>query len=109
MLPDKVAGELIIRAIAQHELDFIVWLKRVEIFERESIGLAGVRTLHVDDLDDWRGYADQLAFPAGLEQNFVTRVQQLLHERNDFAFLKHRFAAGNFDQSAVGAQPLDLS
>src|ERR1019366_994987 len=109
MLDNKVAGEFVVGAVGQDELEFIVRPERFQILEREGVGFAGVRTLHIDDLDDLLRNARQGPFAAGLDQHLVVGVQKLLHQGDDFALLQHGFAAGDLDQSASRTQPGDFA
>jgi len=52
------------------------------------------------------GTPRQRALAAGLEQHLIASVEEVLHQRNDFALLQHGLAAGDLDQS-TGAQAGD--
>src|SRR6266478_711787 len=104
MPPNEITRKLVVRAIAQHELDLIVGPERLQILDRKSIGLARVGTLHVHDLDDLHWHTRQGSLAAGLKQNLVAAVEQLLHKRNHFLLLQHRFAARDLDESTTRAQ-----
>ena len=108
VIQDKVAGEFVVGAVCQDELDFVVWLERFQILECEGVWFAGVRTLHVDDLDDLFRDPRQDSFAAGLEQHLIASVQEVLHQRDDFPLLQHGLAARDLDQS-TGAQAGDFA
>ena len=55
------------------------------------------------------GTRDQGSFAAGFEQDLVVGVEELLHQRDDFALLQHGFAARDLDQAAAGAQAGNLA
>ena len=78
--------------------------KRLQILNRECVGLAGVRAFHIDNLDDFFWHPRQRPFAAGFEQDLVVGVQKLFHQRDNIALLQHGFAAGDFDEAALGAQ-----
>src|SRR5271156_2955932 len=107
MMCHEIASELIIRPAAQHEFDFVGGIERVQVVNVEAVSFARVRTLDVHDLNYTFRHPFQRPFAAGFEQYRVAVVQEALHERYYFAFLQHRLAACDLDQSA-GAQMLDL-
>src|SRR5664279_3380951 len=109
MTQDEVAGEVVVRAVGQDELEFIMRPKRLQILGREGIRFARVRTLYVNNLDNVLRDARQGTLAAGLEQYLVVGVQKLLHHGDDFALLQHWLAAGDLDQSAERTQTGDFA
>ena len=79
MLPDEVAGEVIIRAAAKDKLHFIAKCESIQIFKVKRLALARIRTLYIRNLNDPGWNLVQRPLPAGLEQNRVAAVQQALH------------------------------
>jgi len=109
MPADEIASEFVIGAIGEDELDFVVGVEGFEIRLAKTIRGAGMRALYVHNLHDFRGNFVQWSLAAGLEQNFEAASHQALHQGHDFTFLQHGFAAGDFDQFAIGrAKSLDF-
>src|SRR5262249_51429601 len=94
-------------AIAQHELDFVLGAQRLQVLHVKSVGLARIRALHIDNLDDILGHSLERSLAAGLDQHRVALAQQALHQQHYFPLLQHRFAARNLHQAAA-AQALDF-
>src|ERR1700751_228491 len=51
MSPHKLPREVVIAAVAPNELDFIVRLQDAQVLHAEAVGFAGIRTLHIYNLD----------------------------------------------------------
>ena len=76
-------------------------VERFKIFEMECVRLRReCRAFHIDDFDDLTWNTLQRTFATGFQQNIVSRLEQSLHQGNDFALLQHWLAAGDLDQSA---------
>src|SRR4051794_20995023 len=104
----EVARELVIAAATDHKFDFVVRLQDFEIFDMESVALTRVRTLHINDLHNTSRNPLQWPFAAGFDQYLVAGLKHSLHERNQFSFLQHGFAAGDLNQSRSWAQALNF-
>jgi len=104
----KIARELIVCAVAQHKLDLVMGMERIEVLHVEGIGLAGVGAFDIHNLDHASRHMPQRALAARFQQDGVAFIEQTQHERNKFALLEHRFAAGDFCHASAGAQLLDF-
>jgi len=105
---DEVACEFIVCAIGEDELDFVVGGKGFEVFDTEGIGGGGgTGTFHVDDLVDGAGHGCERLFAAGFDHEGVVLREETVHEREEFAGLQHRLAAGELDEAA-GGEGFDL-
>src|SRR5260221_1922384 len=100
--------KFIVGAAAQHELDFVVRAEYLKVLHAKRIAFAGIRALHIDNLDDIGRNPLQWPLSAGLKQNLVTIVQKALHQGNDFPLLQHRLAASDLDQATARTKPRDL-
>src|ERR1700722_2699117 len=105
MLHGEVAREFVVLPAANHELDFILLSQGFEVVAAERVRFARVWALYVNNLYDCRGYPCQWALSAGLKQNAIANLQELIHERNYFPLLQHRLAPGNFHQPAIRTEP----
>src|ERR1700675_2466284 len=106
--PDTFALENLEALQSHDELKFIVRLERFQILECEGIWFAGMWALHIDDLDDLLRDPRQGALAAGLEQHLIASIQEVFHQRDDFALLQHGLAARDLDK-ATGAQTGDFA
>src|SRR5678815_434790 len=103
---DDVAGELVVGAILDDELDLVLRTQPLEILPVVLRVLAAARTLHVEDRHDISRNALGAAMATGLEQHRLAAVEQTLHERIHL-FLQQGLAAGHLDQRAFVA--IDLT
>src|SRR5580700_6097533 len=101
MFASEPVGKVVVGAAAQDKLDFVLSIQALEVLHTKRVALAGVRTFHIDDLDDSGRNPLQRALSAGLKQNFVTAVQEPLHQRHDIALLQHGFATGDLNQTTT--------
>jgi len=98
---DEVAGELVVCAIGEDELYFVVGGEGFEVFEAEGVGCcAGAGAFDVDDFVDGAGYGGERLFAAGFNHEGVVLREEAVHEGDEFAGLEHGFAAGEFDEAA---------
>ena len=105
---DEVAGELVVGAIGEDELDLIIRGEGVEVFEAEGVGGgAGAGAFDVDDLVDGAGDVCEGLFAAGLDHEGVVVGEEAVHEGQKFAGLEHGLAAGELDEAA-GGEGFDL-
>ena len=103
VLGDEGAGEVVVGAVGEDELDFVVLREGGEVLQAEAVGgRAGSRALDVDDLVD--GFGDEVegALAGGLDHEGVAAGEELVHEREEFAGLEHGFAAGKLDRACRG-------
>src|ERR1700722_3687010 len=75
----ELPGKLVVHAATQDKLDFIVSRQVFQVLHGKRAALSGVRTLHIDDLDDRGRNALERTLPAGLEKHLVVVVQKMLH------------------------------
>src|SRR6202167_6762956 len=68
VLPRELTAKLIIDSIAKNELYFVTGCQSRKIFVEKRVGLTGVRTLHVDNLDHIRWNPLHRPLSAGLQQ-----------------------------------------
>src|SRR5215472_18765497 len=87
MLAREVAGELVVGAVSENELDLIAWRERLEVAQAKGLAFARAGTLHVHNLMYGSGHALQLALAACFQQQRVAPSEQALHHRHQFAFL----------------------
>jgi len=105
---DEVAGELVVGAIGEDELDFVVGGEGVEVFYAKGVGGgAGAGTLYVDDFVNGFGNGFQGLLTAGFDHENVISLEKAFHEGDEFAGLEHGFAAGELDEAA-GLEGFDL-
>ncbi len=106
--PDEVAGELVVAAVAEDELDLVARGEAVEVGHAEAAGgVAGAGAFDVDDLVDGGRHFAEGAFAAGLHHEGVAAVlEQAVHEGKEFAGVEHGLAAGELNERA--GEGLDL-
>ena len=87
---DEVAGEVVVFAVGDDELDFVVLGEGFEVFEPEGVGGAACTgAFDVDDLVDGFGDFGQWAFTAGLDHQGVVLGEKAIHQGEEFAGLQH--------------------
>ena len=112
MPPRELPRKFVIRAAGEHEFHLIVRSQLLEVSLIKGVGFAGVRALHIHDLDHLLRQAPDKTFAAGLDHHRVANREKLFRQRINL-FLQQRLAAGQLHQrdtgrAAIGAlvQPL---
>ena len=102
---DDALRELVVAAVLNDELDFVVPRQPAEVLPIVLVGFAAGGTLDVDDFENRRRHPRNGPMAAGLEHDAPARGQQTVHQRIHLV-LQQRLAAGNLDERA--AMPIDL-
>ena len=100
-----VARELVVHAVANHELHLVVRRQQAQVLPVVPGRLAAARALHIDDPDHLRGNLLDAEVSAGLDHHRQAGVEQAIHQRIDVA-LEQRLTASDLDQPASKARHL---
>ena len=96
---DLFAGPLVVGAVGEDDLDFVVGLQEGEVLPAVALHLAGAGRLEVVDFADGGGDRGDVEAAGGLEEDFEASVEAGLHEGVD-AGLQEGFTTGDFDEIA---------
>src|SRR5688572_10674566 len=103
---DDLAGELVIGAVFDDELDLILRTQSLEVRPVVLRSLAAARALHIEDRHDLSRHTLSAAMTAGLEKHRLSGVEQTPHERID-VLQQQWLSTGHLNQGA--AVSIDLS
>ena len=105
---DEVAGEVVVFAVGDDELYFVVPCEGFEIFEAEGVGCAACSgTFDVDDFMDGFGDIGEGSLAAGFDHQRKVLREKAVHQGQEFFGLQHGLAACELNEGA-GCQGFDL-